>query len=386
MFSLVDAAILRPLPYPDPDRIVRVLGGAHPSDPQRDHTLNFLDWKRLSTSFEALSATRGLKRRATGTGEPSRLAGTLVSADYFEVFGVEAGARRTFSRRGRAGRRAGHRAEPRGVAGTVRRRSRILERPVILDGEPTRSSACCRRAASIARTRLLETVVFAPEQRTRGYHWLGAVGRLKAASAWIRRGRKCAASRQPAGCSRPSSATGASRRSVGRPAGRRQPRAVYSGGVRRRRAGAAAGAANIANLLLAKGVARRKRWAIRAAMAPAAGRLIAQVLTESLVLCLIGGAAGIGLAYLMIERRRRCSPTLPATAALSLDLRVLGFAAAGDRGVAHRRRAAGAADVVGALGNAASLRARGSSSREGVRRLIVAAEVAIRWSSCAAPC
>ena len=66
---------------------------------------------------------------------------------------------------------------------------------------------------------------------------------------------------------------------------------------------------------------------IRAAIGAGRGRLIAQVLTESLVLCLIGALAGIGLAYLMIEAATPLlRPTLPATASLSLDLRVLGFA------------------------------------------------------------
>ena len=83
--------------------------------------------------------------------------------------------------------------------------------------------------------------------------------------------------------------------------------------------------ANIANLLLAKGVSRRKEMGIRAAIGAGRGRLIAQVLTESLVLCLIGALAGIGLAYLMIQA---------ATPLLALD-------AAGDRGAVARPPRAG---------------------------------------------
>ena len=54
MFSLVDAVLLKPLPYPDPDRIVRVLETPTPATRNGITTLNLLDWKRLSTSFEAL--------------------------------------------------------------------------------------------------------------------------------------------------------------------------------------------------------------------------------------------------------------------------------------------------------------------------------------------
>ena len=107
--------------------------------------------------------------------------------------------------------------------------------------------------------------------------------------------------------------------------------------------------ANIANLMLAKGVARRKEMAHpRRDSGPDGAGSIAQVLTESLVLCLIGATAGIGLAYLMIQAATPLlAPTLPATASLSLDLRVLGFAGRGrDCRLAHRRRASGAADVV----------------------------------------
>ena len=75
MFSLVDAVLLKPLPYPDPDRIVRVWERRPRRRATASATLNFLDWKRLSTSFEALSATRGLNVALTGNGEPARLGG-----------------------------------------------------------------------------------------------------------------------------------------------------------------------------------------------------------------------------------------------------------------------------------------------------------------------
>jgi len=96
MFSLVDAVLLKPLPFPEPERIVWVLDAPSPDARNGISTLDFLDWKRLNHSFEALSAIRGLTMALTGEGDPVRLAGTLVSPDYFEVFGVKAAVGRTF--------------------------------------------------------------------------------------------------------------------------------------------------------------------------------------------------------------------------------------------------------------------------------------------------
>ena len=143
------------------------------------------------------------------------------------------------------GAAAGRGAEPRGLAGSLRQRSQHPQSPDHARRRSrTRWSACCRPAASIARWRgFWKPLLFAPEQRTRDYHWLGAVGRLKAGvtpgsgargNAWRRRQPRRAAAGLQARLER-----GA--RSAGRPAGRRQPQAVDSGRVRRGGAGAAAG-------------------------------------------------------------------------------------------------------------------------------------------------
>src|SRR5438445_10432662 len=82
--------------------------------------------------------------------------------------------------------------------------------------------------------------------------------------------------------------------------------------------------ANVANLVLAKGATRRKEMALRASLGATRGRLIGQLLTESLVLCLLGGMAGIGLAYLLLHAATPLvAASLPFTADLSVDLRVL---------------------------------------------------------------
>ena len=86
--------------------------------------------------------------------------------------------------------------------------------------------------------------------------------------------------------------------------------------------------ANVANLLLAKGAVRKKEMAVRTALGATRGRLVVQLLTENVVLCLLGAAAGIALAFAVMQTARPFLSSLPATTELTLDLRVLGFTGA----------------------------------------------------------
>ncbi len=384
MFSLVDAVLLKPLPFADPDRIVRVMEAPTPTSRNGITTLNFLDWKRLSTSFEALSATRGLSVALTGQGEPARLGGLLVSSDYFEVFGVKPVAGRTFRRdEDQPG------ASPVVVLSHATWQTRfggdpsILNREVMLDGEPHQVVGILA-AGTFAReeTGFWKPLVFAPDQRTRSYHWLGAVGRLKG-SVSLEQARE-------------------EMRAVSASLVELQPPFKKTWGVAvdpfdrtlvgdnlRRTIYVAFGAvvmvlliaaANIANLLLAKGVTRSKEMAVRAALGASRGRLVAQMLTESLVLCLFGGMAGVGLAYFLIEVAVPVlTPSLPPTATVGLDLRVLGFAAAVAVTVSLVvGLLPSLQNSSGRLSQALNRVSRGASgSREGVRRAIVVAEVAV---------
>jgi putative ABC transport system permease protein len=383
MFSLIDAVLLKPLPYAEPERIVRVWNAPSPTSRNGLSTLDFVDWKRLSTSFEALSAIRGLNVALTGNGEPARLGGTLVSADYFAVFGVKAALGRTF---------LPGEDEPGAARVVVLSHATwekrfggdrtLLNRDIMLDGVPHQVVGILP-AGSFDRedAGFWTPIVFAPEQRTRDYHWLGAVGRLRAGVTLDQAREEMRA--VSAGLS------------IQQPEFKRKWSVIIDpfdrdlvNGTLRQSIVVAFGAvvmvlliasANIANLLLAKGVARRREMSVRAALGATRGRLAAQVLTESLVLCVLGGLAGVGLAYLLINSAvPLMSLSLPSTAAIALDWRVLGFAAFTAAGVALLVGLLPALQLSsGRLSQVMNLATRGSSSREGVRRVIVVVEVAV---------
>ena len=139
--------------------------------------------------------------------------------------------------------------------------------------------------------------------------------------------------------------------------------------------------ANLTNLLLSRGAARRKEIAVRVALGASRARLVAQMLTESLVLGVLGGVAGVGLAAILIRTVVPLMPLdLPFTADVSLNLRVLAFAStiallvSAIVGVLPAIRLS-SGPAAAALNSAT----RGSSGQhDRLRRVIVGAEVAVR--------
>ena len=91
-FSITDHVLLRPLPFPDSGRLVRLwqdqLFRGYPR--MELSPSNYLDWKRLATSFDGMSAYTSESANLVGEGEPARLEGALVSSDVFHVLRVQA--------------------------------------------------------------------------------------------------------------------------------------------------------------------------------------------------------------------------------------------------------------------------------------------------------
>ena len=123
VFSIADAVLLKPLPFPNPDRIVR-MWEATPTGVNSTTALNFLEIKRRLRTFDVFSAEADVNATAEIGGEPVRLQGRRVSAAHFDVFGVAPMMGRTFRERGRPARRGEcDRDQPCGVATALRRRS-----------------------------------------------------------------------------------------------------------------------------------------------------------------------------------------------------------------------------------------------------------------------
>jgi putative ABC transport system permease protein len=384
MFSLVDAVLLKPLPFHNPDRIVRVWEAPRPGVTNSTSTLDFLDWKRLGTAFEALAAEQPVALALTGRGEPTRLSGKAVTAGYFKVFdtGVQLG--RTFRpEEDRPGAAPvvvlSHAAWQTYFGGDPD----VLHSRAILDGESHQVVGVLSPGAlERDRAQFWMPLVFKPDHYLRSFHWLTVHGRLRDGVTLTQAREQMHAIHAAL-----MEVTPVYKRNwtmVVEPLGR-----LLVGDNLRRSIFVAFGAvavvlliacANVANLLLAKGAARRKEMAIRTALGAGRGRLVAQLLTESLVLCVLGGAAGVAVASLLIGAATPIlSQSLPYTADVGLDLRVFAFAAFVALGITL---------LVGALPSLEASRvnlaqslnqaARGATgAHHRVRRMIVVGEVAL---------
>jgi putative ABC transport system permease protein len=381
MFTIVDAVLLKPLPFNEPDRMVRVWETTSPTQRNNTTTLTFLDWRRQDTLFEALSMEESFRAAVATGADPERLPGKMVSADYFKIFGVKAAIGRTFaSGEDQPG------APPVLVLSNSFWQTRfgadpdILKRDVVLDGRPHRIVGVLPPGTfDRDEARFWRPMIFAPDQMNRGQHWLHVIGRLRpgvsidqarARMTQLRASLNAVIFQKDWGFTVDPFAQ------------------LLVGDTLRRSIVLVFGAvlmvlliacANVANLVLAKGATRRKEMALRAALGAGRGRLIAQLLAEGLVLCLLGGAAGIALAaFLLRAAAPLVASSLPFTADLSLNLRVLGFAAAAAMSVLILTGLLPSLQTsFGKLSSSLNQGARGSSgSSATVRRAIVIAEVA----------
>jgi putative ABC transport system permease protein len=335
IFSFVDGVLLKPLPYANADRIVRVLEKP-PGDPDARNgisTLNFLDWKRQNTVFEYMAAQTGDSVTMTGVPNPVQFRGARISAHGFDIFGVRAALGRTFAPdEDQAGK---HRVA---VLTNALWRSQfgadrgIIGRVIQLDGEPHEIIGVLPPGGVFDRSfaQIYRPLAFEPQNMTRNFHWFGAIALLKR-GVTIEKAR-------------------AEMDAIGARMARDYPDSNKDWGVALDPLAdtvvgtqlrqslyvllAAVGlvlliaCANLANLTLARSTSRDREVAIRASIGASRWRLIQQFLTESVVLSVVGGLLGVALGYCLMAGLRASVPpfSIPAEANVTLDARVLLFA------------------------------------------------------------
>jgi putative ABC transport system permease protein len=332
IFSFVDGVLLKPLPYPNADRIVRVLEKPPQGERNGISTLNFLDWQRDNTVFDYLSAQSGGGATLTGVSEPVQLRGGRVSADYFRIFGIEPALGRTFAPgEDQLGK---HRVVVLSHALWVSQFGSdpgIVNRQILLDNQPHTVIGVLKGGAfDRAFNQIWRPLAFEPSNMTRDFHWLTSFGRLKdgvsleqAQSAMNAIGARIATDF-------PDSNKGWGvivERYADTLIGADMRRALL---VLMSATGLVLliGCANLANLALTRGLSREREVVVRASLGARRGLLIRQFLTEHILLSVCGGALGLAVAYGLMSAMLLLLPPFPFAreVAIGMDTRVLAFA------------------------------------------------------------
>jgi predicted permease len=305
MFGLVDRALLRPLPYPHPERLVVAWGSAlarggadTPVAPAE-----FLDWQREASSVDGLAALASTALNLTGGLEPVRAQGLRVSASFFRVAGVQPALGRAFTNE--EDRAGGPRAVVLAHAFWARQFASdpaLVGKTIALDGLDTLVVGVMPRGFRFTfptdRLDLLVPMAFSDkEAASRGFRFLSVVGRLRPGTR-----REAAQTEFQAIAARLAQAYPASN---GRRSARITSLARELAGPSRPTLLLLQGAvgllllvaiANLANLMVARNAARRGELAIRTALGASPAQLLIQRLTESALLGLLGGGLGLALA------------------------------------------------------------------------------------------
>jgi putative ABC transport system permease protein len=333
IFSLLDAALFRPLPFTQPDRLVMLW--EHPPNyaHNRVSPLNFLDWSEQNNVFESMAAVSGGSRTLITSNGPERIRGQSVSASLFDLLGVRPIAGRTFAKDDARQRAHVVVLSERLWTSQFGRDPRLVGSTLTLDGELFTVIGIVPSQFQILYDSNLWTI-FAPARspEQRRMHYLQVIGRLKRGVNL--EGAKAGMGVVAENIARISPATNKDWGVTIEPL-----RDALSDRDLRVTSVVLAGVvgfvllmacANVASLMLARGAGRQREIAVRASLGGSQVRILRQLLTESTLLGLLGGIAGVALAWLILRAAPSFLPPglLPVSWQLGLDARVLAFAAA----------------------------------------------------------
>jgi len=331
IFSVVNAVMLRQLPFADADRLVRL----RESNPERGWSAfsvshpNFLDWRARNQSFEALAATASVSFNLNTGGDIEVVGGADISADFLPVLGVTPVLGRNFLPE--EDRPGGNTRVVLLAHGFWQRRfggdPGIVGKTVTINENPFTVVGVLPESFTWRRSEMFTPLAPDPA-RSRGDHRLTVIGRLKPGVALERALADMNTIAQQLAQQFPESNKGWS--VVGQkfydwivPEQSRRSLLVFAGAVI---FVLLIACGNVANLLLARASARQKEMAIRVALGAGRFRIIRQLLSEALLLALLAGALGLLVAVWTVDALQTMNPaSLPRLDELSVDGRALAF-------------------------------------------------------------
>jgi putative ABC transport system permease protein len=333
-FSVTDFVLIRPLPFPEPDRLVKIWERTPGYSRMELSPANYRDWTQGNHSFERSGAYHALEANVTGRREPLRLSGAALSADVLPTLGVQPLLGRVFAaaddREGAPGTvLLSYRlwqTEFGGDAAVVGQTITLDNAPYTIIGVMPREFRFPRSDATLWTTMRLGEANY----QDRNDNWLEAVGRVRR-GVTIEEARaellvRAAQSKQqyPKENENVSAAVISFRDEVSEKS-RLLVVALFAASA----CVLLIACANLASLLVARALERRRELAVRTAIGAGRERLVRQLMTESLLIATVGGTLGIVIAVSAVPLFAKLVPaTLPIAETPAVDLRVLLFAAA----------------------------------------------------------
>ncbi len=330
IFSVVNGVLLRPLPYPHSESLVRVHEILQRFGRFAVAPANFLDWRQQNTVFEHIAAYNSTGATMQTASGPERVQGALVSWDVFDLLQVAPAFGRTFRPEEDVPGKddvivLSHALWQRRFNGNPA----FVGQSVTLNGAPVTVIGVMPAGFTFAgESEFWRPLALNPANATRGGHFLAVIARLKPGVSVEQAGVEMKMIAERLAIQYPDSSASETAEVIG----------LQENVVQRIRPAlliilAAVGVliliacANVANLLLVRASIRGKEIAIRTALGAGRLRLTLQMLVESLVLALAAGVAGVSIAYWAIRPIQTLgAATIPRAGSITIDGTVLAFA------------------------------------------------------------